>query len=186
MKKLKLVTKTKMTDKQRIDLKIVLLFILIAIFVSDLIYIGFFKNDTKTSVKEDNSVLGLSSSENPQTNAEVDVPNFGTDVIIKKFDEQVVRMLGDNSDLVERAILKYIQTSLDDISEAEIFYATASDDEDVSLTFFCKFVGTDEIISVVFDYGTESVSVVECDYTEKEILSEVWQGDAPAIRDVEE
>lgn len=186
MKKMKLQRKNELTNKQKLNMKLIVLFVLAGVFLLDLIYVCFFKEKNVIDTKP-NTVISLEHKEDNVVSSEAeDVPKFGTEIEIKNFDEQVVLMLGEKSELVERAIKKYVQTSTTNVTGAEIFHSTIINSEEMKLCFFCRLVGSDEIISVTYDYKTETADVEKSSFTEEEIVSEIWQGEAPAIRDIEE
>ena len=54
------------------------------------------------------------------------------------------------------------------------------------LYFFCRLSSQDEIVLLVFDRETGTITAAKCEYSEEEVLNEVWEGIAPGDRDIQE
>lgn len=163
--------------------KLILLGILLVIFVLDIIYVSFFQRQHATNAVGNATEI---STEKDETNNETDVPNFGTKISIVNLEEHAVPMLGDKAIMLEESLQEYVNELDVYVDSAEVFYSTIMGDEQMKLCFFCRLKNTDVIVMLAYDYDTETVTATRSGFTEEEIVNEIWQGETPAIRDIEE
>lgn len=146
---------------KKLKMKIALCIILILVFIADVIYVGYFRNSRDAS--------GELETEKESQKIVCDFDKFE-----KYFSEK------------EKENLYVALEKLSDISTNEkvkIFYATVPQTDDTEYWFFASAESSEAPIFIVLNYKTYEVDVSWSLYTEEEILSEVWKGNAPDVRD---
>lgn len=183
--------KDEFQSSKRVRKKTLILMVLIVLLVADIIYVSCFRNRTVTETEDMIPDKTDQTEESRPDTENENVPYFGTTATIRNLDEQAGIMLGTKTKLLEQALTDHCQESpfetYGETAEGEIFYSLIrNEDEAMKLIFFCLMDDTDEIVELTYDYGTEKVSANKSSYTEEDIINEVWQGEAPAIRDIDE
>lgn len=114
------------------------------------------------------------------------VPNFGTTVKIKNLDEVATPLLEERSSLLEVKLSEYVLENALDETESEIIHVMIPEENVNQLYFFCKFLDQEEIVVLIYDQTEKTVVSTKCEYTEEEVINEVWEGICPEDRDVQE
>ncbi len=113
------------------------------------------------------------------------VPNFGTKVKISNLEEFATPLLKDKDTLLEVKLSEYVTDNNLSQTEGMIIHVMIPEENVNQLYFFCR-LSSEEIVLLVFDRQTNTVTAARCDYSEEEILNEVWEGIAPSDRDIQE
>lgn len=113
-------------------------------------------------------------------NESQNVPNFGT--IISNLDRYVVPLLKDNSYMLEESLKEF----LPEVVTAEIFYVIVPEEDKDKTCFFVKTPDEEQVVVLTYSWMNQEVEASWSEYTEDEILSEVWNGSQPQYRDEEE
>lgn len=114
------------------------------------------------------------------------VPNFGTSVKITNLDEYATPLLEEKASLLEVKLSEYAEVNHMELKESSIIHVMIPEENIHQLYFFCRLSAKDEIVLLIFDRETGAVTATKCEYSEEEILNEVWEGICPSDRDIQE
>lgn len=116
---------------------------------------------------------------------ETEMETLPEEELIQNLAEFAVPVLEENAELLNRQLEKFAEGTGKEISSAEIFYVLVNESDAEKVDFYVKVFPANEIVKLTFDYNDGSVDAESCLYTEEEIKNEIWNGEAPAIRDVQ-
>lgn len=173
---MKMGLKTKKEYSKELRRKLNILIVLFIIFIINLIYVSFWKDGKQVSDDLDTQM----NTESEKTDEEIATT-------LKNMEVFVTPLLDENSVLVAECWKDFCNKNslANDSQDAELFYVTIPEENKDELWFFAKVNSENQIIKFVYERETCDVSAQFCEYTEEEVVNEVWQGNAPAIRDVQ-
>lgn len=129
-----------------------------------------------------------SSESVPKSGTEIsmeDTTDFETCVKITNLDEFAVPLLDEKAMFLEAGLSEYAEERGLTPAESTIIHVMIPEENVSQLYFFCR-LSSEKIVLLVFDRQSETVRAVDCDYSEEEIVNEVWEGNAPSDRDFQE
>lgn len=171
-----MIGRSKIIDKKKIAKKIFLLFLLIILFVVNVVIVTFEYQKNKKILEE---------YRNEEKQVEV-VPNFGTSVSIINLYEAATPLLDDKATLLEVKLSEYVEDNNWEVKEGRIIHVMVPDENIEQVYFFCKLSIKEEIVLLTYDRVSGTVIAAKCEYSEEEVLNEVWEGISPSDRDIQE
>ncbi len=123
-----------------------------------------------------------------------DVPKFGTqeeeqsekqEIEITNLDEYATRIMGENTSLLNKRLTEWAEEYQLDVSTGNIIHVMVPKSDPQSINFYIRL--SDErgsLVLLAYHPRENVVTASRCDYTEEEIINEVWENNAPAVRDV--
>ena len=184
---------SKNINKKKLKKEILFLCFLVVVFIINVVIVNKDREEDRKVLEkyreqstEENilteSTEAVVSSENSTNEA---VPNFGTEFSITNIEDVAVPMLESKASLLEVKLSEYVKEKSLEVTSGEILHVMIPEDNVNQLYFFCK-ISAEEIVLLVFDRISDTVTAAKCDYSEEEILNEVWEGIAPSDRDIQE
>ncbi|MBO5259518.1 MAG: hypothetical protein J6B26_03925 [Agathobacter sp.] len=197
-------------EKNKLQIKMLIFALLLVAFIINLIVIGVQKSESKkereaserveetcvpesgTQVPEEN--VPESGTQVPEENvpesgtqmSEENVPESGTVKIISNLEEYAAPILQGKETELEKGLCQFLIDQNRELTTAEIFYLMIPEENPESVKFFLKLSESGELIEMLFDRTSGTVDTSICEYTEEEIFAEVWEGEQPECRDIEE
>lgn len=197
-------------ERNKLQIKLLILFLLAVAFIINLIIIGVQKAESKktreasetieeTSVPEFGTQMSeedvpesstqMSEEDVPESGTQMsgeDVPESGTLNIISNLEEYAAPILQGKETELEKGLCQFLIDQNRELTTAEIFYLMIPEDNPDSVKFFLKLSGSGERIEMLFSRTSGTVDTNFCEYTEEEVFAEIWEGDQPECRDIEE
>lgn len=172
-------------EKNKIQIKMIFLVLLVIAFVINLIVINVQQNARKQEGKASEAVEENVPDSGTQLQEE-NVPDSGTPNCISNLDEYAVPLLKEQAYELESALLKFFMEQNHERMNAEIFHAMIPEEDSKKVKFFLKLTESNELVELTFDRTSGTVNTNYCTYTEEEVLEEIWEGYEPECKDVEE
>lgn len=125
----------------------------------------------------------------------VDVPKFGTqkkaakekkETVIINLDEYATKLMGENTELLNKRLTEWVEENQLNAKEGSIFHVMVPMSDPQSINFYIRLSDERNSLVMLAYHPRENVVTASiCNYTEQEIINEVWEGDnGPAVRDV--
>lgn len=123
-----------------------------------------------------------------------DVPKSGTqeeeqsekhEIEITNLNEYATRIMGENTGLLNKRLTEWAEEYQLDVSTGNIIHVMVPKSDPQSINFYIRL--SDErgsLVLLAYHPRENIVTASRCDYTEEEILNEVWENNGPAVRDV--
>lgn len=129
-------------------------------------------------------------SEKGLENSSENVPESGTEkkeeVTITNLDEYATRIMGENTKLLNQRLTEWEKDYQLNADEGTIIHVMVPKSDPQSINFYIRL--SDErgsLVLLAYHPRENVVTASQCNYTEEEIVNEVWEGDnGPAVRDV--
>lgn len=150
------------------------------------IFIGVFCYMTNLMQNNNSEAVPNFGTENGTEDTGETESNFDTSVKIINLDEYATPLLEERASLLEVKLSEYVEDYDMEEKESSIIHVMIPEENIEQLYFFCKLSSDEEIVLLTFDRVSGAVTAVKCEYTEEEILNEVWEGISPSDRDIQE
>ena len=185
-------------EKNKLQIKMLIFALLLVAFIINLIVIGVQKSESKkereASERVEETCVPESGTQVPEENvpesgtqmSEENVPESGTVKIISNLEEYAAPILQGKETELEKGLCQFLIDQNRELTTAEIFYLMIPEENPESVKFFLKLSESGELIEMLFDRTSGTVDTSICEYTEEEIFAEVWEGEQPECRDIEE
>lgn len=162
--------------------KLLLLIFLLIVFIINLVVVHTKRSEERKQFKKEWEIYRSSE----MSSEDVNVPNFGTENIIRNLEEYAYPLLKEYTYLLEESLLEYLTAENLHLQETEIFYVMIPENDENVVYFFLSFDEQNKIVKQEFDMLAKTVTTFACEYTKEEILIEVWEGENPSERDMQE
>lgn len=124
-----------------------------------------------------------------------DVPDSGTqkeeqqaphEVEILNIDEYATKLMGENTELLNKNLTEWVEENQLNVTKGTIFHVMVPKSDPQSINFYIRLADErNSLVMLAYHPRENIVTASICNYTEEEIINEVWEGDnGPAVRDV--
>lgn len=106
-------------------------------------------------------------------------------ISILNLDEYAKATLGENAKLLEQALASFVKDRHLDATEAVIFHVMVPMSDPQSIHYYVRLEDSKDTLALLAYHPRENlVTASICNYTEAEVMEEIWENSGPAQRDV--
>lgn len=144
------------------------------------------ETSNKDEPESQTEVVPNFGTENILQSSTENVPNFGTSLEVDNIDEMAAPLLKNGTEILEKELSEYVLRNGMAEEKCTIIHVMIPEQNENQMFIFCQFAISEEIVQVVFDREKNVWITLKSYYSREDILNEMWNGDCPSDRDIQE
>lgn len=108
-----------------------------------------------------------------------------TAICIQNLEEYAKAVMGENAELLEQALVSFVKERHLDVTEAVIFHVMVPMSDPQSIHYYVRLEdGKGTLVLLAYHPRENLVTASACNYTEAEVMEEIWENNGPVQRDI--